>query len=122
MKKLSELANDAELSYEDAGYVYTTHELKRDLLDPEEDDYPLAKDWYLVERKRWTPDAKTMIADYIENEYQSMYEDWDERAMDCVSEEVVSKIQAVLEEAFKGDSVAAYWDQTEEVQIDMENL
>lgn len=123
MKKLSELSKDVELSYEDAGFAYTAAELKQELLNSLVDnEYLLSKDWFLIERKHWKPDARNMIDVYIENEYQEMYEDWDERAMDCISDEIISKLQNVLEEALKGDSVTEYWNYTESVEIDVKNL
>lgn len=122
MKKLSELSNELEVSYEDAHCAYTVEELKRDLLDPTADDYLLTKDWHLIERKRWRPNARGMIDDYIENEYSNMYEDWDEQAQDCISDDVIAQIQAVLDEAFKGDSATQYWNHTERIEIDVDNL
>lgn len=120
MKKLTELNNDLEVSYEDAGCAYTVQELKQILFDPTIDDDLREKDWYLIERKRWQPDAKGMIDDYIENESSYKYDDWEEQAQDCITDEVVAKIQAVLGEAFKGNSVTEYWELTERIELDIE--
>lgn len=122
VKKLSELSNDLEVSYEDAGCAYTVQELKQILLDPTIDDDLLTKDWYLIERMRWNPDARGMIDDYIENESSYKYDDWEEQAQDCITDEVITKIQEILDEAFKGDSATEYWNLTERFELDVDNL
>jgi len=103
---LSELPDETPVSYEDAHYTYTAEELREKV---KEDDYKKSVTWYVATEKRWAPDAKWMLSSYIENEYDQMYEDWDERAMDCIKKEHIDRIQAVLEEAFSGDSATLYW-------------
>ncbi|MNV92210.1 hypothetical protein D3C71_1867810 [compost metagenome] len=48
-----------------------------------------------------------------------MYEDWDERARDCIKPEHIEKIQAVLDEAFKGGYETEYWTYVNPVEIDI---
>ena len=116
--KLSELHDDIELSIEESTTVYTVAELKWEITELGEPHHE-SSNWYTIKRERWNPNARYMIDSYIENEQDSMYEDWDERAMDCVTDEVVSKIQAILDEAFKGDYATAYWTYEEPVEIDV---
>lgn len=113
--KLSELSDETVVSYEEASYTLTVAELKEELKN---DDEAAERTWYVVEAQTWQPDARHMLDNYIENEYQDMYEDWDETATDCITSEVVDKIQAILDEAFKSPSVQNYW--TLEKEIEME--
>lgn len=103
--KLSELANDAIVSYEDANYTLTAAELREAIAN---DDENLEKGWYLAVEQCWHPNAKRMIESYIEGEYDNMYEDWDERAIDAVKP-YIEQIQSVLDEAFSGDHATKYW-------------
>lgn len=118
MKKLSELKNDVEVSYE-YGDVYTVGELKAALLDPMSDDEFSHRQWYIIERKRWHPSAQSMIDDYIESESHDMYEEWEESATDCITPDHVAAIQAVLDKAFEGDFATEYWTLAEEIKIDV---
>lgn len=115
--KLSELPQETEISIEDSHEVITAGELRRDL-DKDGDLDQANANWFTIQRKKWKPNAQRMITAYIENEYDDMYEDWDERAMDCVSKTVVDNLQQILEEAFKGESVTKYWSYEKDVIID----
>lgn len=104
---LSELSNDEMLAYEDGHEVYTPQELRERIEAGEELNHHT---WYVSTPQEWKPSAKQMIDDHIENEYDNgMYEDWDDRARDCITQEHIDKIQAVLDDMFKGDSVRKYW-------------
>lgn len=113
--KLSELSDETIVSFEEAGYTLTVAELKEEL---SKDDEAAERTWYVVEAQTWQPDAQFMLENYIESEYQEMYEDWDERAMDCITDDVKAKIQAVLDEAFKDPSVKNYWTLEKEIELD----
>ncbi|MGG3504699.1 hypothetical protein ABES58_04360 [Paenibacillus lautus] len=104
--KLSELPADTQLSYEDAPYTISANDLIEKIGDGED---LLEHTWYVAVEKRWKPDAKYMLDQYIENEYHVMYEDWDKRAKDCLKQEHYDRIQVVLDEAFKGDHATKYW-------------
>jgi hypothetical protein len=104
--KLSELPNETLVSYEDARYTLTVEELRVRIASGEESENHA---WYVATEKRWMPDAEYMLERYIENEYDEMYEDWDERAMDCLKDEHYTRIQAILDEAFKEDHATKYW-------------
>ena len=112
--KLSQLSNDTEISYEDSFCTITVGELKQLIKDGEYE----GETYYTIQRRKWQPSAQGMIQDYIESESQEMYEDWDERANDCIDDAVISNVQAILDEAFKGDSVTAYWTHENEIVID----
>jgi hypothetical protein len=104
--KLSELPGDTQLSYQDAPYTISANDLIKRIGDGED---LVEQTWYVACEKRWGPNAKYMLDQYIENEYDVMYEDWNERARDCLKQEHYDRIQAVLDEAFKGDHATKYW-------------
>ncbi|HIW31269.1 MAG TPA: hypothetical protein IAA29_00630 [Candidatus Paenibacillus intestinavium] len=105
--KLSELPDETLVSYEDAHFKLTAEELRQCVANGEHEGR--GEIWIVATEKRWAPDAKWMLSNYIENEYDQMYEDWDERANDCIKKEHIDRIQAVLDDAFSGDSVSKYW-------------
>lgn len=112
--KLADLADNEVVSFEDATYTLTVAELKEELKNGY---YASSKTWYVAQSQTWAPDANRMISDYIENEYQEMYEDWDDRANECITDEVLQKIQSILDEAFKNDSVKQYWTLEKKIEI-----
>lgn len=112
--KLADLADNEVVSFEDATYTLTVAELKEEL---KKDDDVINKTWYVAQSQTWVPDANRMIEDYIENEYQEMYEDWDDKANDCITDEVVQKIQAILDKAFESDYVKQYWTLEKKIEI-----
>ncbi|MCY8922160.1 hypothetical protein QFZ25_001845 [Bacillus atrophaeus] len=115
--KLSQLQDDVEISIEETNDVYTVAEVKEEIRNGEvcQND-----NWFVIERRVWRPNAASMIESYIENEHCYMYEDWDERANDCITSDVVEKIQSVLDEAFKGDYATAYWTYKQPIEIDID--
>lgn len=101
--KLSQLNDDVEVSIEESSTVYTVAELKAEILDGE--PHHESPKWYTIKRRKWSPNARWMIENYIDNEHEDMYEDWDERAWDCIEKEsAVTKVQKVLDEVFKGNT------------------
>lgn len=104
--KLSQLTEDTLLSYEDSRYTLTPSELINALRN---DEYVAEIKWYVVSEKIWGANAEHMLERYIEDEYQEMYEDWDERAHDCLKKEHIERIQAILDEAFKDEYATKYW-------------
>jgi len=115
---LSELNDDVEISIEETSTVYTVAELKREIVELGEPHHE-SDNWYTIIRKKWSPDAQSMLEGYIESEYENMYENWDERAWDCVSKGAIKKIQDVLDEAFKSDYATSYWEYDVPVNIDI---
>jgi hypothetical protein len=117
--KLSNLDDDVEVSIEESNTVYTVAELKREIIELGEPHHE-SSNWYTIKRKKWTPDAQSMVERYIESEYADMYEDWDERAWDCVvSNSTIKKIQDILEETFKSDYATSYWTYEKPIEIDI---
>lgn len=116
--KLSTLNDDVEVSSMDTHIIYKVAELIVEITVLGEEHH-LTNNWYTTKRKKWKPSAETMIESYIESEYDDMYEDWDERANDCITDEVKSKIQSILDEAFKDDYATVYWTYEEPVEIDI---
>jgi len=106
--QLSLLDDETMISYEDARYTLTALELRERIANGEYRGGAIT--WYVADLRRWTPDPKRMVEQYIENEYDNgMYEGWDERAFDCLKPEHYKQIQAILDEAFKGDHATTYW-------------
>lgn len=114
MRKLSELIDGTLVASENSG-VITAYELRNQV----EEGEALNETYHTIQIMRWAPDAKEMISDYIERESQSMYEDWDDVAMDHVTDEVVSELQAVLDKALKYDDVRNYYTFKDKIVIDV---
>ncbi|MBP1907102.1 hypothetical protein J2Z32_003767 [Paenibacillus turicensis] len=108
--RLSLLQDDVQLSYMDGG-IYTALELKESLEDERNRNDLSNKEWYLCSKKEWNPDPKYMMELYVEHEEHNvpMYEGWYERAMECLTEEHYNQIQAILDDAFKSESVSKYY-------------
>lgn len=104
--KLSELPSETMLSYEDSNCTLTPNQLRE---QAKEDGDLLLHTWYVANEHRWYPDAKAMLRQYIETQYDEMYEDWAARAFDCLKKEHYDRIQIVLNEAFASDHVTKYW-------------
>lgn len=84
--KLSELPDDVVVSREESTCFYEVGELKREITQLNEPHHKY-DDWYICNDATWNPDAKYMLENYIENEAGDMYEDWDDKATDCVTPE-----------------------------------
>ncbi|KQN96921.1 hypothetical protein [Paenibacillus sp. Leaf72] len=105
--KLSVLAADTILGYEDARYTLTAEELRQKLADGE---YTSEITWYVATGRQWAPDAKKMVEQYIENENNNdLYEGWDARAYKCMKPEHYERIQIIMDEAFKSTYATQYW-------------
>jgi hypothetical protein len=119
MVKLSTLPDVALLSYEDAHETITASELRERIKNGEESG---RISWYTCEERRWFADAKAMIERHIEDQYDQMYEDWDEKAIETlnnkVNEEHIANIQLTLNEMFFSDYVSKYWTLEERVELD----
>lgn len=115
--KLSQLALDTLIGREEQS-PKTVEEVITEIKDGEpHGDYA----WYLTKVHYWKPDAERMIDRYIQDEYEDMYEDWDERAYD-IFKRLVPQIQKILEETVEKnkDCVSVYYTCGEEVEIDVE--
>ncbi|QNK89413.1 hypothetical protein H7992_07030 [Sporosarcina sp. resist] len=116
--KLSELDDNIEIAKEETSSFYTVGELKREILKFDSEDHFIGQ-WFTVEKKRWQPCAQSMIESYIDGQSDEMYEDWSERALDCVSESLIDKVQKLLNGAFEGDDATVYWEWDKPVEIDI---
>lgn len=114
---LSQLPNETEISIEESNEVITAAELRKELLT--DGDLRRANaNWYTIKRMIWKPDARTMITDYIDQQCDEMYEDWDEHALGCIKKEHIQKLQAVLDDAFTSEEITDYWIYEKEIMID----
>ncbi|MEH7758108.1 hypothetical protein [Bacillus pumilus] len=119
--KLSELPNDFEISHSETNDVFTVKEIKEEIMSSEENQDYEEYDWFEIKRKKWEPNASDMLKLYIESEAKCLPEDWAERANDCLTQEVIEKIQSVLDIAFKEKSVTSYPTYERPVEIDVTN-
>lgn len=116
--KLSQLDDSVFVSIEDSNLIYTVEELVHEIRELGEPHHETTK-WYTVKKQHWSPWAARMVELYLENECQDMYDGWVDRAMDCCTVEVVDKIQAIMDKAFKGDYATLYWTYETPVEIDI---
>lgn len=116
--KLSELSDEIELTIEESSFTYTVAELKHEITELGEPHH-LSSNWYTINRKRWNPNASTMIERYIDNEFEDMYEDWDVRAMECLHDTVIENLQTIVDEAFESNYATEYWTCDKPVEIDV---
>lgn len=116
--KLSELADETKVSHENTQTIWTAAKLRREIIELGEPHHKVTN-WYTVKKQKWSPDANRMVENYIENESDEMYEDWDERAIECITDEIVAKIQSIMDEAFKDDYATTYWSYETSVEIDV---
>lgn len=116
--KLSELKDDVEVSYENSYTVYTAGELKKELLERENENL-LSEEWYTINRKRWKPSAKYMVENYLEMESQETYEDFESVAMSDMENGPIDKIQEILDGVFnENNSTGTYWSYEKPIEID----
>lgn len=116
--KLSMLADDVEVSIEESSTVYTVAELKAEIIELGEEHH-LSTNWHTVVRHKWEPCAESMIDNYLENESCDLYEDFYSASMGEMSKGAIEKIQSVLDEVFKNNSVCDYWTYEKPVEIDI---
>ncbi|MDP4084693.1 MAG: hypothetical protein Q8934_08780 [Bacillota bacterium] len=116
--KLSQLSDNVEVSIEESSTVYTVAKLKREIIELGEPHHE-SSNWYTVVRRKWEPSAESMIDTYLENESCDLYEDFNSVAMDEMPKEAIEKIQSILDEVFKNNSVCDYWTYDKPVEIDI---
>ncbi|WFA86485.1 hypothetical protein [Paenibacillus amylolyticus] len=95
--KLSQLTEDTQLSFEGATCAYTALQVRE--LISEDGEWALY-DWQVCSPRTWKPSAETMIDNYIDQERDEMYEEWDVDAAGKVTKEGFAEIQAVIEKMF----------------------
>ena len=115
MIKLSELKDDV-IVVDENNRIYTVEEVKNDLKYFRDK----SKGLYTTTEYHASIDARSMLEDALEYEYDNMYEDWYERVKDDITDEDVQKMQAVFDEILSrsGDQNIAYY-QNEEIEVDL---
>lgn len=116
--KLSTLHDDTQISMDESGKVITAGELKKDIITGK--GFYEYHDWYIAEDKKWEPNAEAMLETYIDNKMDDMYEEWDERAKECITVEGLKKLQAVLDEMFHDEHATKYWVLSDLIEIDLQ--
>jgi hypothetical protein len=114
--KLSELPDEEQVSIEYSSTKYTVAELKHEILVLGEPHHQ-STNWLIVSDAKWKPDAETMFEQYRDNVADDMFENFDEHVNDQLNKDTISKLQAVLDEAF-GDGIG-YWNYGKAVEIDI---
>ena len=116
MVKLSELKDDAIIIDENES-VYDVQEVKGDLRYFKDE----GKKLYTTTEYHAHIDARDMLESAIESEDDNMYEDWEERILDDITDDDIEKIQVILDDILnrnKGQNTAYY--QGEEIEVDIE--
>lgn len=118
--KLSELDDDVKICREGDRTVYNVAQVKYEILNDYEDHY-LFGGWHISEVRKWKPDAKNMIMDYLTHEYENgiLYDGWLESAESCINDDVVGLINDILNNAFHKGGCANYYEKIKEVEIDI---
>lgn len=118
--KLSKLDDYVQIANEYGVRNYTVAEIKNEIVRYREPHHDVRGEWFVVNPAKWKPSAHDFLEYYIESVYQDMYEDWDNRAWNCVTDEVVNKIQAILDETLD-EATTDYWefDFNKPVEIDI---
>lgn len=114
--KLSQLSDDVEIANKNTVRIWTVEELKNEII--QFGDEQTGK-WFIAKPKKWQPCAQSMIENYIENQADEMYEDWEERANNCVSSALIQNIQILLDGAFNNSDATDYWEWGTPVEIDI---
>lgn len=108
--KLSQL-DDSVMVFQEDEYVITANELREAIVRGDEER---RKGWIIGIPTEWTPDARYMFENYIENESEEMFEDADETMWDQI-DPLINQIQTVL------DNVkVSYYKAGDDVEIDIE--
>lgn len=116
--KLSTLADNVEVSIMETDTVYTVAELKQEIIRLGEEHH-LSNNWHTVKRHKWNPSAETMVDRYLDSESCELYEDFYSVAMGEMEKDAIKKIQKILDETFKNNTVCDYWTYEEPIEIDI---
>lgn len=95
MIKLSELKDDEKI-IDERGNVEDVIDVKYDVKHGSFKD--IKTKFYTATKYQAGIDARRMLEDAIESEYDNMYEDWEERILDDVTDEDIAKLQAILDD------------------------
>ncbi|KXZ17913.1 hypothetical protein AXI59_01295 [Bacillus nakamurai] len=115
--KLSELPGEMEIAASNnLSLLYTVDEVKAEIEggEPHHEDR-----WFIIERREWKPNVDLMIDRYLDDVDEDMYEGFYEKAKANISDDVIQKIQLILEGALNKPNITDYWTLEEEVNIDI---
>lgn len=97
MLKLSELDKDVIVIGDDLDRVYTVKDIKDDLQDWQDEGIK----FYIAKEYHANIDAQSMLVSAIDSECEhEMYDDWDEKIWEDITEEDIEKIQVILDDIF----------------------
>lgn len=114
--KLSELENE-DIVIDEHGEVYSVEEVRTSIEQFKEED----RQFYTTTEYHASIDARVMLESAIESEYENqMYEDWDEKILEDITDKDIEKIQVILDDIFSRSEVqnTAYY---ENEKIDIYN-
>lgn len=115
--KLSELPNDTSLILDEYTSM-TAEELKDDILRYGREAHK--QTWHIGMVGKWEPDATKMFDWYIDNESDTMYEDWSDRVKSCVFQfDLIKKMQSLLDECLNHEYTAVYLTYGLAIEIDI---
>lgn len=118
--KLSELKDEDVIYPPDHHGVWTVKEFKKEWTNEWDREHLSKFQWCLGERLEWSPDAEYMIESYIDSQYDSMYEDWDDFISSfLLDKEVIEQVQEVLDEKLKNIDTS-YYEAVADVVIDID--
>jgi len=99
MYKLSELNDKTNVIREYTEGVYTAWDIRDDLQDFQKEGIR----FYTVKEYQASINARDMIETAIEYEYDNMYEDWDEKILESITEKDIKKLQDILDNILIGE-------------------
>ena len=101
MIKLSDLDDKTNVVGEYEQGIHTVWDIRNSLKDFQNEKIK----YYTTKEYKATINAREMIESAIENEYDNMYEDWEERILGDITEEDIKKIQDILDDILSRDKV-----------------
>ena len=105
--KLSEMKDDEFVTFDTGTYAISVRDFKEKIKNGEVDKDDL--DWYRAYKEKWKPDAQRMVEMYIQEESREMYEGWDKIALKHITDDMLEKIQQILEHSLNAKTVTDYW-------------
>lgn len=110
--KLSTLSKDTIVLVDGNININTVEDILEDL------EGFRGKQVYTTTEYRASFDAESILNDAIENEYQNMYEDWDESIQSDITQEDINDLQIIFDRILSRSSNIAY-EADKLIEIDM---
>lgn len=112
--KLSSLPLDTRLMIDGNNGVYTVQDVIDDI------EYYRDKEIYITNQYHASFDAEDILRNAVENEYDNMYEDWDEAISEDITKEDIEDLQAILNRILaRNPSQNISYTQNELIEIDI---